>query len=183
MKPQSWLRGKITRPTAQQYDALLHDLMLVEQLPAWSSNRINRLTRKAKRHVIEPAFLASRTGLDVAGALRDGEIMGRLLESFVLAQLRAELVATRHRFRLHHLNSESGRHEIDLFAEVDGRQLIALEVKAAAAPKKEPAKHLVWLRDQLPDRFLVGVVLHTGPRTFVMDDKILAVPIAALWGE
>jgi predicted AAA+ superfamily ATPase len=172
----------ISRPTASQYDALLHDLMLVEPLPAWSSNRIKRLTRKAKRHVVEPAFLASRTGLDVAAALRDGEIMGRLLESFVLAQLRAELVATERRFALHHLHAEQGRHEVDILAEVDGQGLIAFEVKAAAAPKKEHARHLIWLRDQLPDRFLVGAVLHTGPRSFVMDDKILALPIAALWG-
>jgi hypothetical protein len=31
------------------------------------------------------------------------------------------------------------------------------------------------------ERFLAGAVLHTGPRPFRMDDRILALPIASLW--
>jgi hypothetical protein len=60
--------------------------------------------------------------------------------------------------------------------------LIGIEVKASAAPRASDAKHLAWLRDQLEERFVIGVVLHTGPRLFDLGDRIVAAPIAALWG-
>jgi hypothetical protein len=61
--------------------------------------------------------------------------------------------------------------------------VIGIEVKANAAPDKDDAKHLIWLRDQLGDRLVAGVVLHTGPRIYSIDDKILAAPISVLWPD
>jgi hypothetical protein len=37
------------------------------------------------------------------------------------------------------------------------------------------------LRDQLGERFLAGIVFHTGPRVFAMGERIMAVPICAMW--
>jgi hypothetical protein len=45
------------------------------------------------------------------------------------------------------------------------------------------ARHLVWLRDELGELFTAGVVLHTGPRPFRIDERIHALPICALWGD
>jgi hypothetical protein len=56
-----------------------------------------------------------------------------------------------------------------------------LEVKATAAPRADDARHLRWLRDQLGDRFVVGAVLHTGPRAFAMSDRIVALPLSTIW--
>lgn len=55
-------------------------------------------------------------------------------------------------------------------------------MKATAAPSRDDAKHLAWLRDQLGDRFVAGAVLHTGPARFTLGARIFAVPIAAIWG-
>ena len=63
----------------------------------------------------------------------------------------------------------------------DGR-VIAFEVKADAAPAADAGRHLRWLRDSVGERFVVGVVLHTGPRVLRYPDGILAVPICAFWG-
>jgi uncharacterized protein len=76
----------------------------------------------------------------------------------------------------------NGRHEVDLIIEFGGQRLIALEVKATAAPTRDDARHLAWLRDALDDRFVCGAVLHTGPARFALGDRIIALPIAALWG-
>jgi hypothetical protein len=43
------------------------------------------------------------------------------------------------------------------------------------------ARHIAWLRDELGDRFVAGAVLHTGPRVFMLEDRVAAVPIAAPW--
>jgi hypothetical protein len=69
---------------------------------------------------------------DASSVLADSNLLGRLVETFVVSQLRVE--ADR------------------------------------------------WLRDAMGERFLMGAVLHTGRRVFRLDDRILAVPIAALWG-
>jgi hypothetical protein len=120
--------------------------------------------------------------LDEQGIIGDGDLLGRVLDTFVAAQLRPELAVSSTRPRLYHLRTEQGRHEIDLVAELAGGRLVGIEVKAAAAPTPHDAKHLRWLRDELGERYVAGVVLHTGPRLYELDDKIIAAPIAALWG-
>jgi hypothetical protein len=52
----------------------------------------------------------------------------------------------------------------------------------APAPNADDARHLVWLRDQMEGRFVAGVVFHTGPRIYELSERIIAAPIAALWG-
>jgi hypothetical protein len=99
----------------------------------------------------------------------------------VASQLRTELATAECRPRLYHLRVEQGRHEIDLLAEVAATRVVAVEVKAAAAPRADAASHLAWLRDRLGQRFVRGVVLHTGPRAYELDERILAAPIATLW--
>ncbi len=38
------------------------------------------------------------------------------------------------------------------------------------------------LTRQLGERFLAGVVLHTGPHVYRLAERIIAAPIAVLWG-
>lgn len=171
----------IDRRTALAYEALLLNLQVVEALPAWTSNRLKRLTLTAKRYLIDPALLAGITGVTESAVLRDGDLLGRVLDTFVAAHLRAEVDVAQHRARLYHLRQEQGRHEIDLLAEVGAERLIGIEVKATSAPDPSSAVHLTWLRERLGDRFVAGVVLHTGPTTFSLGDRITAAPISTLW--
>jgi hypothetical protein len=173
----------INRKTAAAYEQLLQNLLVVEAVPAWTSNRIKRLVRSPKRYVVDPAFLGAALRLDVAGVLRDGDLLGRLLDTFVVLQLRAEIVACRTRPRLYHLRLEQGRHEVDLIAELGGGRIIGIEIKASAAPTGADAKHLAWLRDSIGERFTAGIVFHTGPRSFSLGERISAVPISSLWAS
>lgn len=172
----------IDRKTALAYEQLLINLLIVERLPPWTSNRVKRLIRSPKRHVIDPALIAGALRLDGDGISRDGNLFGRFLDSFVTAQLRADAVRARSRPRLYHLRQREGRHEIDILMEVGGSKLVAIEVKAGSAVTGDDAKHLRWLRDEIGDRFLAGVILHTGARVQAIDDRILAAPISTLWG-
>jgi len=67
-------------------------------------------------------------------------------------------------------------------AELGGSNLLAFEVKADAAPDRDAARHLFWLRERLGERFVHGVVLHTGPGAYELGERITALPICALWG-
>lgn len=171
----------IDRRTALAYEALLVNLQVVDALPAWTSNRLKRLTLTAKRYLIDPALLGGITGITERAVLRDGDLLGRVLDTFVAAHLRAEVDVAQHRARLYHLRQEQGRHEIDLLAEVGAERLIGIEVKATSAPDLSSTVHLTWLRERLGDRFVAGVVLHTGPTTFSLGDRITAAPISTLW--
>jgi predicted AAA+ superfamily ATPase len=172
----------INRKTAQAYERLLTSLVVVEALPAWTSNRLKRLVLMPKRHVVDPAVVGAVLGLDPDLVLRSGDLLGRLLENLVIAQLRAELAVTAGRPRLYHVRQQQGRLEVDLLAEFAGGRLMGIEVKADAAPSSEAARHLATLRDRYSDDFVAGLVLHTGPRVYRLGDRILAVPISVLWG-
>lgn len=173
----------VDRKTAIAYEHLLANLLVLETTPAWVSNRLSRLIKRGKRYLVDPSLMAAALRLDRAAVLRDGDLLGRLLETFVTAQIRPEVQLSPSVPRLYHLRRRDGAHEVDLLAELTGGDIVAIEAKAAAAPTASDAKHLVWLRDQLDRRFLAGAVLHTGPRPFRLADRIFALPICTLWGD
>jgi predicted AAA+ superfamily ATPase len=171
----------IDRHTAVAYDRLLTNLFVAEALPAWMSNRLTRLIKTPKRYLVDPALVSTALRLDAAAVMRDGDLLGRILDTFVMAQIRPEVEVSALRPRLYHAREKDARHEIDIVGEV-GPGVVGVEIKATAAPSTTDAAHLCFLRDRLGDRFLGGAVLHTGPRAFALSERIFALPICALWG-
>ena len=174
--------ASINRKTAVAYDQLLANLFVLDLVPAWTANRLSRLVRAPKRYLVDPSLVAAALRLDGAAVMRDGDLLGRLLDTFVAAQLRPELEVAASRPLVYHLREKEGRREIDLLVELAAADVIALEVKATATPGSNDARHLAWLRDSLGDRFLAGAVLHTGPQAFKLAERVFALPICALWG-
>ncbi len=172
----------IDHKTATAYERLLTNLLVFDVLPAWSTNRLSRMTRTGKRYLVDASLAAAALDLDERVVLRDGNLLGRMIDTFVLAQIRPEVALTSSRSRLYHLRTRDARHEIDLIAELSAGDVVAIEIKASAAPKRDDARHLEWLREQLGERFLAGAVLHTGPRPFQLAERIYALPICTLWG-
>lgn len=173
----------VSATTAGAYERLLDNLLVLDVVPAWHSNRLKRLARQPKRYLADPLLAAAALGFDAEGVLRDGDLLGRLLDTFVAAQIRAELPLCDSRPRLYHLRDTDGRREVDLLLELAGGRVIALEVKAHAAPNRKATRHLEWLRDELGDQFVAGVVLHTGPHVYRLGEHIVAAPIASLWSS
>jgi uncharacterized protein len=121
----------------------------------------------------------------VRTVLLDSDLLGRLIDTFVAAQLRAELPIKFSDLqpRIYHLRQDGGRREIDILLELSGHQKVAIEVKASANPGPASSRHLGWLRDQLGDRFVHGLVLHTGRFIQQVGDRITAAPTCTLWGD
>jgi predicted AAA+ superfamily ATPase len=172
----------IAKTTAAEYEDLLTRLLVVDQMPAWTSNRLKRLIRAPKRYLVDAALIAAALRLNAQAVINDGDVLGRMLDTFVVAQLRPEAVIAESEPRLFHLRTERGRHEVDVVVELGGQRVIGIEIKASAAPGVGDARHLQWLREELGDRFVRGLVLHTGPRVYELDDAITAAPMCALWG-
>jgi uncharacterized protein len=173
----------ITRLTAAAYGGLLELLHVVEPIPAWTTSRLSQLNQTPKRDVVEPALLGPLWQVDARAVLRDGDLMGRLIDTFVTAQIRAECGPSESTPTMHHLRRSDGRHEIDLILEGPAGRVVAIEIKAGAVVDLKAARHLIWLRDALGDQFVTGVVLHTGPYAYRLEDRIWALPISSLWSE
>ena len=171
----------INRRTGIAYRGFLEALGVVHALPAWASNRLKRLLRMPKLCFVDTGLMGAVARADVETVLGDGNLLGRVLETFVLAQLRAEAAASEAPPPLYHLRQEQGRREVDILVEVEPDRVAGIEVKATSAPRPRDARHLRWLRDELGDRFVGGVVFHTGPHCLPLGERIVAAPICALW--
>ena len=172
----------VNAKTAASYDRLLRDLYILDIIPAWTNNRIDRLLRAGKRCLVDTGLAASAAGLTRQAVLKDHDLLGRWFEAFAIAQLRSEVALMQPQPTLHHLRQESGRREIDLLVELSPDRLIAIECKAGSAPDDRDARHLIWLRDRLGAQFVAGVVLHAGPAVYQLDDRVYAIPLCAMWG-
>lgn len=171
----------INRKTGDVYERLFSEVFITDQFPAWHTSRLKRLVATPKRYLVDSALQGAILRVDAPAVLRDGNILGRILDTFVASQLRAEAQHAASHPRFFHLRDANGRREVDILAELDNEQIVAIEVKADSAPSLADARHLIWLRDQMGDRFAMGIVLHTGPRPFRMEDRIMATPISSLW--
>lgn len=171
----------VNAKTAREYQALFQRIFVLDLVPAWFSNQIKRLVKMPKRYLVDPALVASVLGLGHDAILYGPDMLGRLLDTFVAAQLRAELAVSGLNPRLYHLREEHGRREIDLIIETASGLLIGIEIKASATVTSSDARHLAWLRDEIGDAFAAGIVLHTGPYVFPLGDRLVAAPVSALW--
>jgi len=171
------LDGKTVRA---QLNAL-ERLFAVRLVPAWSTNLGARVTRTARVYVADSGMLASLLGADEHVFLRDqtGQFAGPLLETFVVNELLRQAGWASTAVRASYYRDDRQR-EIDLVLEA-GRRVVVVEIKAAATADRRDARHLAFLRDRLGDRFVRGVVLYTGTATVSLGDRIVALPISALW--
>ncbi len=172
----------LDKRTADSYDRLLMSLFLLDLVPAWATNRLSRLAKRSKRYFCDPALALTAARVDATAVLRDPDLLGRLLDTFVAAQLRPEIDLLQPRARLHHLRTEGGRQEVDLMVDLGRGEVIAIEIKAGSAPTSKDVRHLGWLREELGEQFVRGILFHTGPFPFEIGERIWALPIATLWG-
>ena len=71
--------------------------------------------------------------------------------------------------------------EVDFVAEFDDGRVLAFEVKANERVPGGDLKGLRKLRDALGERFIAGVALSTGARSYTYEDRLHVMPIDRLW--
>lgn len=170
----------IPRRTLDPYIALLQTLYLTHTLPAWAVNLTSREVKQPKVFPVDSGLAASLLGVSAAGLGPTDPLSGPMLECFVVGELRRQLEWADQRASLHHYRDSRGV-EVDVVLETPDGRVVGIEVKAAATVRTRDAGGLATLRDRLGDRFVAGYVLHTGPRSLAVGDRITAVPMDALW--
>jgi len=168
--------------TLGRYLTLLEMTFLVQMLPAWSSNLGLRLIKSPKVTLCDTGLAASLLGLSTERLASDGSMLGQLLETFVVMEMRKLSGWSRTQPQLFHWRTEK-QEEVDLLLEDAAGRLVGVEVKASATVTASDFRGLRALAEATGDRFVRGVVLHTGSQTVPFGERLHALPLSALWME
>lgn len=170
---------ELSRPTIRGYLTLLASVFLLEELPAWHSNRISRLIKTPKLHVGDTGLACALLGLDIEALKDDRKLLGHLLETFVFQELRRQSSGLDEEIRFYHYRNRD-KDEVDILIERGG-QLVGIEVKASSTIRSEDFKGLRKLRAALGTKLVGGFVLYDGELSVGFGEGLRAVPIRAMW--
>ena len=150
-------------------------------MPAWSTNLTSRVKHRPKIHLVDVALAAHLTNTSTDRMLAPtSSNVGALFESFVVNEVIKQLGWAETRARLFHFRDRSGP-EVDMILESNDGRIVAIEVKAGQTVATSDAKWPALLRDRLGDRFVCGVVLHSGAHVLPLGDRLWSAPIENLW--
>jgi hypothetical protein len=166
--------------TVTRYLALLETVFLVHRVPAWSPNLGKRLVKAPKLHLLDTGLTCHLIGADVRRLSEDRALLGRMLETFVVGELRKQLSWTDPRASLYHFRTAIGA-EVDVVLEKADGSVAGVEIKAGATVAASDFSALQALRDQLGAQFHAGVVLYLGDHVVPFGDNLWLMPLSALW--
>jgi predicted AAA+ superfamily ATPase len=165
--------------TANRYVGVLERLYLVQRLPAWSRHEANRLVKTPKLHFLDGGLQATLTRLTPDLLLTQRTRWGATLETWVHAELRKAIALSPEPWYLSHYRDKD-QVEVDFVLEDSLRQVIGVEVKAAATVQPQDFKGLKRLQALAGDSFISGIVLYDGEHALPFGDRLWAVPLSAL---
>ncbi|MCY4076687.1 MAG: ATP-binding protein [Acidobacteria bacterium] len=157
---------QMPRTTVQRHLNLLETSFQLVRLPPYSVNRSKRLVKSPKLYWSDPALALWLSGAD--------SVSGEHLENLVLADLLVWRDGQAPAPNVLFWRTTTDR-EVDFVVEA-GERLLAVEVKAAATPGLADTRGLRLFRQEYPERFAGGLLLHGGRDTQWMAEGILAAP-------
>lgn len=170
----------IQHETLRRYTALLEAMWLIIELPAWSANLSKRLVKTPKITLNDTGLLASLLGINRERLDRESILLGQLLESFVVMELRKQITWSETPAKMYHFRDHKGA-EVDIVLETPSGEIVGIEVKATATPGISDLSGLRNLQSLVGKRFRRGVLLHTGASALHHSDEIYFLPIPFLW--
>jgi uncharacterized protein len=166
--------------TTRKYVGILEQLYLVRRVEPWFRNRLNRLVKTPKLHLLDSGLLATLLGATTERVARDRTIFGRLLETFVFAEVLKLNSWLQNPHTISHYRDKD-QDEVDLVLEDGEGAVVGIEVKAAATVFAGDFKGLRKLAAACGGDFKAGLVLYDGERTLPFGDRLFAAPISCLW--
>lgn len=165
--------------TAERYIGILERLFLVERLPAWGRNELNRLIKTPKLHFLDAGLQATLARITPELLVTQRERWGATLETWVYGELRKALALSHEPWYLSHYRDKD-QVEVDFVLETPLRQIIGIEVKAAATVLSQDFKGLRKLQAQTGSDFITGIVLYDGIHALPFGNGLWAIPLSSL---
>ena len=170
----------ISKPTLNEYIALVERLYLCERLHPWTKTDYDMVGRTDKMYMTDTGLMAATLGWHYDSVAFDADKFGKIIETFVFNELSAQ-IDLNNDYTLHHYRDRRDR-EIDFIIENENGDIAGIEVKGGSRVSKEDFKHMEWFRDNLTkDKKFTGIILYSGENTLSFGNNLLAVPTACLW--
>lgn len=171
----------LTRPTVESYINALETLYLIERVRPWHKTDYDRVGKQEKLFLTDTGMMTAILRWSFDKVRLDGDMNGKLLETFVFNQLSAQLDVHESQYQLTHYRDREQR-EVDFVIEREDGAILGIEVKAASLVNKAMFKHLTWFREHMtPKQKFVGIVFYTGDHVVPFGPDLWAVPISCLW--
>lgn len=168
--------------TVSDYISTLERMHLIENQPSYSSNlrSPDRIGKKPKRHLTDPAIAVSALNLTSKMLDDDEETFGFLFEGMCERDL--QIYADANNGKLFHYND--GRNEIDAIVEMPDRQWGAFEIEVGANMIDSAAENLIRVTDRISrchsDPSFLCVICGTESAAYRREDGVYVVPITSL---
>ena len=169
----------LSRPTIGDYMSLLERAYFLERLPAWHNNRGKRLVTTPKLHLGDTGLACALLGATAASLLADRPLLGQLLETFVLQELRRQATWYAGPVEFFHFRGKD-KVEVDIVMEY-GSLVAGVEVKAGGTVTSADFRGLRRLQEACDGRLAAGVVLYDGEASVSFGPGLRAVPLRLLW--
>jgi predicted AAA+ superfamily ATPase len=170
----------LPQSTLKRYFALLEMLFLVVRLPSWERNAGKRLVKAPKVFLPDAGLLCHFMGETPDSLAAKAGLPGRVVETFVLAELLKHVAFSAQRLSLWHYRTQT-HIEVDFILENRMGQLAGIEVKASTTVDGKDFKGLRHLQETEPDTFMRGFVLYAGRDMVPFGEKLWAVPLSMWW--
>lgn len=173
----------LKRTTVDSYIEKLKQIMVVENLEAWSTHlRSKDLIRQAdKRYFVDPSLAIAALGASPEKLLQDLNTTGFLFENLVVRDLR--IYAQAMEGTVHHYRDASGLEVDAIVTNLDGRWA-AFEIKLNPTSIESAARSLLKLKERV-DTDKAGEptslsVITTGKYSYIRNDGISVISIGTL---
>ena len=173
---------QLSRQTIHEYVTLLERVFLLERLPPWHRNRMSRLVKTPKLHMGDTGVACALLGVDAPRLNRERALLGPLLETFVLQELRRQASFSPRSTEFFHFRDRDDA-EVDIVLERGAGAIAGVEVKAAASVSGSDFRGLRKLKEIAGAQFTHGVVLYDGEACIRFSEHFHAVPLRMLWDE
>ena len=171
---------KESHPTVKKFILLLEQIFLLERLPAWYKDGSKRLVRRPKLHLLDSGVATSFLKMNSQTLENKVSVLGKLLESFVVQELKRQASWYDGRLSFSHFRNRSGL-KVDLVIEDDNLSVAGIGIKAARTVSKHDFKGLKKLAQLTGERFVGGIVLYDGDTCSAFGKGLFAVPLRSLW--
>lgn len=173
-------QASLPRQTVARYMALLEQIFIFEQLPAWHRNHTKRLTKTPKLHCVDSGLVCALQNSTRAVLMENSMRLGAVVESYVYCELRR--LASWHDGPVYFYHyRDKDKVEVDVVLETAQGKVIGIEIKSGATVKREHFQGLERLKRAAGDDFLTGIILYDGDHTTQHGKQMVSIPLSSIW--
>ncbi len=169
----------VKHSTLQRYMALLENVFIIVQIPAWTPNIEGQFVKSPKIYLNDTGLLCYLRGEDKTSLTQNRTHAGAFLENFVVMEILKQLSWSDQFVNAYHFSIHKGA-EVDLVLEDRKKRLYGIEIKSTATLDKNDFKGLKRLAELCP-QFKRGIVLYMGEESLRFGNNLHAIPLSSLW--